>query len=151
MRLPPCGEAGDGGFEALQPGGFEREGLILDLGICAGGGGVGYCCSCAEVVVAGFGDEGVGGGGGGGRVRGGGGDEDVRFAVHETACGAGFDCVGGGGVCGGWGGLESQNLSGRACLVEFVGVDVVVCILGAVDGQDVGNCLGGVSWGEIHC
>ena len=135
-RLPPCGEPVDGGLEGLQLGIFELESLRRRPI------GVQDCGASAGDIEAGFGDRGL--------LRAAGvGDDDVGFAVHETAGFVGFDMVVGGGGCiivgdggeglGGWGGLA-----------EGVGVDVVVGVGGAVDGEEVGEGLGGVSRREFH-
>lgn len=75
-------------------------------------------------------------------------DDQVGLAVHEAAGLVGLDLEGGsrcGGSC-----LKREGLDGRRSLAKLVDEYVGVCVVGAVDGENVGDGLRGVRWEVLH-
>lgn len=77
-----------------------------------------------------------------------GGDDDVRLAVHEATRPVGLDFIGDAGH--GRGCLQREGLGAWGGLAKFVDTNVVVGVLRAVDGKDVGDGLRSVGWKVVH-
>lgn len=77
-----------------------------------------------------------------------GGDDDVRLTVHEATRPVGLDFIGDAGH--GRGRLQREGLGAWGGLAKLVDTNVVVGVLRAVDGEDVGNGLRSVGWKVVH-